>query len=412
MEQHHDVIVIGGGAAGMMAAGRAAERGLRVVLLEKNKQLGRKLAITGGGRCNITNAEEQERLMLAHYGAAEKFLYSSFAQFGTDDTFSFFAGLGLPLVVQEGKRAFPKTEKATDVVRALLAYLEKGKVEIRTASPVTGITGELGAVTGVQVGGRTLTADTYILATGGRSRPETGSTGDGFQWLRVLGHTVKDPTPTIVPLAVRDRWIRSLAGVAMDEVKITFFVSGEKRKTLKGRVLCTHFGLSGPLILNAAAEVSDLLHAGPVTAAIDVWPTLDLGALDKHVTSVFDQNKNKALKNVMKLLTPTGTAAAILTLLPTIDGEKKVHSVSKEERKKIVHLLKALPLVITGLMGYERAVVADGGVVLHEIDGKTMRSGKYSNLYVTGDLLHISRPSGGYSLQLCWTTGWVAGEHA
>ncbi len=411
MKTHFDVIVIGGGASGMMAAGRAAERGLKVLLLEKNKVLGKKLAITGGGRCNITNAEEQEGLLLAHYGSAEKFLYSSFVQFGTDDTFSFFSGLGLPLVVQEGKRAFPKTERATDVVKALAAYLRRGQVEIRTGVTVTGLNADMTAITGVVVNGVTLTADGYILATGGQSRTETGSTGDGFKWLRDLGHIVQEPTPTIVPLAVSDSWIRSLAGVALPDVKITFYVAGEKKLVLKGRILCTHFGLSGPLILNAAGQVADLLHAGPVTAAIDIWPKLDLGALDKQVTEIFDQHKNKVLKNVMKLVTPAGTATAILSLQTEIDVDKKVHSVAKEERKTIVRLLKAVPVVITGLMGYERAVVADGGLLLNEVDGKTMRSRKFANLYVTGDLLHISRPSGGYSLQLCWTTGWVAGSN-
>ncbi len=412
MANHYDVIVVGGGAAGMMAAGRAAERGLRVLLLEKNKQLGKKLAITGGGRCNITNAEENEQLLLAHYGAAEKFLHSSFVQFSTDDTFSFFAGLGLPLVVQEGKRAFPKTEQAADVVRALYTYLQKGQVEIRTNTGVDGLTAQGGAITGVRVKGETLIADAYILATGGKSRPETGSTGDGFTWLKKLGHTVQEPTPTIVPLAVGDSWVHSLAGTALNDSKITFFVAGEKSIVLRGRILCTHFGLSGPLILNAAGKIADLFHVGPVTAAIDVFPTVDLGALDKRVTGIFDANKNKVLKNVMKAIAPAGTAVAVLSLVPDIDPEKKVHSVSKTERKKIGHLLKALPLTITGLMGYERAVVADGGLLLKEVDGRTTRSRHYENLYVTGDLLHISRPSGGYSLQLCWTSGWVAGSNA
>ncbi len=395
----------------MMAAGRAAERGLSVLLLEKNKQLGQKLAITGGGRCNITNAEENEQLLLSHYGAAEKFLYSSFSQFSTDDSFSFFGGLGLPLVVQEGKRVFPKTEKATDVVKALQGYLDKGNVEVRTKAAVTKVFSTLKSITGVEVNAETLTADSFVFATGGQSRPETGSSGDGFSWLKDLGLAIEDPTPRIVPLAVRDSWILSLAGVSLNDVKITFYAAGEKAFVLKGRILCTHFGLSGPLILNAAGQVADLLHVGPVTAAIDVFPKLDVGVLDKHVTNIFDKNKNKELKNVMKFVTPSGTSAAILSLLPNIDIEKKVHSVSKTERKQIVHLLKALPVVIIGLMGYERAVVADGGLLISEVDGKTMRTRKFDNLFVTGDLLHIKRPSGGYSLQLCWTTGWVAGSH-
>jgi len=406
----YDVVVIGGGASGMMAAGRAAERGLRVLLLEKNTVLGKKLAITGGGRCNITNAEENERLFLSHFGAAEKFLFSSLVQFGTDDTFSFFANRGLPLVVQAGKRAFPQTERAIDVVKVLERYLADGGVAIRTNAQVKGLIADGERVTGVVLGHETISADSYILATGGMSRPETGSTGDGFAWLRALGHTVHDPTPRIVPIAVRDTWIKSLAGVALDNVKVTFFVEGAKKIVLKGRILCTHFGLSGPLILNAAGQVADLLHAGPVTLAIDLYPSLDLGALDAMVTKTFDGHKNKTLKNSLRYVVPAGTSAAIMSLLPDIDPETKIHSLSKTQRKTIVRLLKSLPAEVTGLMGYERAVVADGGVSLREIDGKTMRSRKYDNLFVTGDLLHISRPSGGYSLQLCWTTGYVAGS--
>jgi predicted Rossmann fold flavoprotein len=216
----------------------------------------------------------------------------------------------------------------------------------------------------------------------------------------------------VVPLAVQNDWIKSLAGVTLDNVKVTFMVEGKKRLSVKGRILCTHFGISGPMILNAAGKVADMLLDGIVTAVVDVFPDLDLGALDKHIIQIFDENKNRDLKNVIKLIAPTGTSPAILTLLPQIDPEKKVHSISKQERKTIVNLMKALPFTITGLMGNDRAVVSDGGLAISEVDGKTIATRRYSNLYVTGDLLHISRPSGGFSLQLCWTTGWVAGSNA
>ncbi len=408
----YDVIVIGGGASGMMAAGRAAERGRKVLLLEKNNHLGEKLAISGGGRCNITNAQDNKRLLLQNYGSAEKFLYSPFSQFGMKETFSFFESRGLPLVVQANHRAFPATEKASDVVRVLEDYLRQRHVEVRMGAEVQGFVEDQGKITGVLVNGQRLQAESYIVATGGKSHPETGSTGDGFAWLKDLGLKVEDPTPTIVPLAVSDAWVKSLAGVSLDNVKVTFFVEGKKQLSVKGRILCTHFGLSGPTILNVAGKVADMLHAGAVTAAIDVYPEMDLGALDKHIIKIFDENKNRDVKNVMKLIAPIGTAPAILTLLPPIDQTKKVHSISKQERKTLVNLLKVLPATITGLMGYDRAVIADGGVALTDVDGKTMRSRRYNNLYITGDLLHISRPSGGYSLQLCWTTGWVAGNVA
>lgn len=409
-KQNYDVIVIGGGASGMMAAGRAAERGRKVLLLEKNTELGKKLLLTGGGRCNITNAAESRHLFLANYGKAEKFLHSSFTQFGVNDTFSFFETRGLPLVVQARNRAFPNTEKSTDVLYVLEKYLRDGRVEIRTGVKVSGIVGANGHIEKVIVDGQELFADSYILATGGKSHPETGSTGDGFLWLKKLGHTVQEPTPTVVPLAVSEPWVRSLAGTSLSFMKITFFVDDKKKLALKGKILFTHFGLSGPLILNTAGKVADMLKEGIVTAKIDAYPDTDLGSLDKQITKVFNANKNKILKNIFAEIVPDGTAEAILSLLKDISPETKVHSVTREQRKQIVDLLKALPLTITKLMGYNRAVVTDGGVSFTEIDAKTMRSRKYSNLYITGDLLHISRSSGGYSLQLCWTTGFVAGS--
>jgi predicted Rossmann fold flavoprotein len=408
----YDVIVIGGGASGMMAAGRAAELGKRVLLLEKNKQLGEKLKITGGGRCNITNAEENERILLGHYGKSEQFLYSSFAQFGMTDTFSFFESWGLPLVVQARKRAFPKTEKALDVFDVLMKYLDQGKVIIKSGIRVTAIEGEKGLITGVVCDKEKFVAKSYILATGGKSHPETGSTGDGFLWLKNLGHEVKEPTPTIVPLAVEEMWVKLLAGVSLSFMKINFYLDGKKKFSITGKILFTHFGLSGPLILNSASKVADLLHEGSVTATIDAFPDTDFKDLDKKIMEVFDNNKNKTLKNVFKEIAPKGTAQEILSLLPEVNGDLKIHSVTKEQRKKLTHLLKALPLTVSGLMGFDRAVIADGGVAVNQIDGKTMRSKLYKNLYVTGDLLHISRPSGGYSLQLCWTTGFVAGSNA
>jgi predicted Rossmann fold flavoprotein len=249
------------------------------------------------------------------------------------------------------------------------------------------------------------------LATGGKSHPETGSTGDGFLWLAALGHAVKEPTPTIVPLAVQDNWVKKLSGASLLAVRVSFFLEGKRKITLKGDVLCTHFGLSGPLILNAAGDVADLLHAGAVTARIDAYPREDIGSLDRRITAAFNAHKNKTLKNIWNEIAPVGTGHALLPLLESVDPDTKVHSITKKQRRMIVNLLKALPVTITGLMGYDRAVVADGGLSLKEVDTRAMRSKRYANLYVTGDLLHIGRPSGGYSLQLCWTTGYVAGSN-
>lgn len=413
MSRQYDLIVVGGGASGMMAAGRAAERGLKVLLLEKNKSLGKKLRISGGGRCNITNAEEDEHALLKMYGDATKFLYSPFSQFNNKSAFEFFESHKLALVVQARKRAFPHTERAEDVARTMEGYLKSNNVEIKVGSPVTKVLHDGKIITGIQCGKNEYTATEYVFATGGVSHPETGSTGDGFRWLRELGHTVVKPTPSIVPLAVREAWVKDLAGVSLSFMKITFFAEGVRQFSLIGKVLFTHFGLSGPLILNSAQKVGDLLYKGEVTARIDAYPDTDLGAVEKKIIKVFDVNKNKALKNIIKELVPEGTHKGVLDLLTEqMDVNTKVHSVTKEDRKKIVHLLKALPVTIEGLMGFDRAVVADGGIPLTEIDPRTMRSRIVRNLLVIGDLLHINRPSGGYSLQLCWTSGWVAGSHA
>jgi predicted Rossmann fold flavoprotein len=408
MADYFDVIVVGGGASGMLAAGAAASRGKKVLLLEKNQKLGEKLKISGGGRCNITNAEPDKHVFLKNYGKAGQFLYSPFSKFDNKSTFSFFESLKLPLIVQARNRAFPHTEKAYDVVKTLEAYMKAGKVTVQTNAKVSRIEAEGKRIVGVRSGSTLYSADSFVLATGGVSHPETGSTGDGFKWLKSLGHTIHDPTPTIVPLAVKEVWVHALAGVSLSFMKITFYQDGVKKFFKKGKILFTHFGLSGPLILNSAKAVHDLLYDGGVTAMIDAYPDTDIGSLDKQITKVFDQNKNKMLKNVFDAIAPEGTAKALLPLLP-LSPEIKVHSITKEDRRKIVDLLKALPVTITGLMGFDRAVVADGGVPLTEIDTKTMRSTLYENLYITGDLLHINRPSGGYSLQLCWTTGYVAG---
>jgi|JI10StandDraft_1071094.scaffolds.fasta_scaffold67495_3 predicted Rossmann fold flavoprotein len=404
----YDVIVVGGGASGMMAAGVAAERGKRVLLLEKNATLGQKLKISGGGRCNVTNGETDHRVLLKNYGTAEKFLYSLFVAYDNQSSIRFFESRGLKLKTEDRKRMFPITDSAFDVFRVLEKELEKTHVVVLTRTKVLGF--EMGGanIVGVKTDKGTYTAGSYILATGGLSHPETGSTGDGFGWLKKLGHTIVEPTPTIVPISVKEKWVKALSGITLTDSKITFYVDKVKSFQKKGNILCTHFGLSGPTILNSSSQVSDLLHTGEVTAAIDLFPALDHGTFEKKIIAVFDVNKNKMLKNVFGEIVPKGSEEILLEYLK-IDGDTKVHSVTKEDRKKMVQQLKALPVTITGLMGFDRAVVADGGLPLTEIDTRTMRSNRIENLFVMGDLLHVRRPSGGYSLQLCWTTGYVAG---
>lgn len=405
-----DVLVIGGGPAGMMAAGVAGQRGKNVLVLEKNDSLGEKLKITGGGRCNITNAEYDIRAFIKNYGKSAEFLYSPFAKFGVANTFEFFESRGLPLVVQARNRAFPHTEKANDVFKLLKKNLQMNRVEVRLGCFVKRIAQRNGQITHVETNLGNISARSYILATGGVSHPETGSTGDGFQWLHDVGHSVAAPTPTIVPLAVQEEWVKSLAGVSLSFMKISFFLDGKKHFHKVGKVLFTHFGLSGPLILNSASSVGEMLLNGLVSAQIDLFPDTDLGDLDNRLVNAFNLKKNNELKTVFRDFVPKSMAKSLESIFPDINFATKVHSITKEQRSQIVHTLKALPLTITGLMGNDRAVAADGGVTLSEIDTRTMRSKLFSNLYIIGDLLHINRPSGGYSLQLCWTTGYVAGS--
>lgn len=411
MAEKYDLIVIGGGASGMMAAGRAGERGLRVLLLEKNRQLGKKILITGNGRCNILNNIDDNHILLEKYGNSRQFLYSLFSQFGKKEAFDFFDLNGLPLVVEQYNRVFPKSQNAGDVVDFLIDYMRKNNVEIRTNCKVSKINEKDGKIESIICNNQTLIATNYILATGGTSHPETGSTGDGYNWLKQMGHTIINPTPSLVPLRVKERWVKELSGVSLDNMKITFFVDGKKEFKLNGRLLFTHFGISGPLILNNASKVAKLLPTGIVTAEIDLFPSLDLGNLERQIISVFDANKNRTLKNIIGELVPTGMARGVsIKLSEFVDLETKVHSITKENRKRMAVLFKTLPITITDLMGLDRAIVADGGLPLNEIDMKNMQSKKVENLYVTGDLLNINRPSGGFSLQLCWSTGYVAGS--
>lgn len=413
IEKEFDVIVIGGGPSGMMAAGRASERGLRVLLLEKNRDVGKKLSLTGGGRCNILNFEKDTRKLLENFGEAKDFLFSPFAKFGMQEAFDFFESRGLPIVVQARNRAFPASEKSTDVINCLKKYTTDNKVELRTNVKVTGLEIEKGKIKGVKTDQGIFVAKNYVLATGGASYKETGSTGEGFKWLQKIGHLVHESNPNIVPLIVSDDWVKVLSGNTLSFMKITFGsnltkVQGKFSKT--GKILFTHFGLSGPLILNSAHEVKKLLKKGDVKATIDMYPDTELGTIREKVLKIFDKNKNKQLSNVMPLICPNGLEKAFDFLLPPNLLKAKVHSISKEERNNLADLLKAMPLTITGTMGLDWAVVSDGGVDLHEVDMKTMKSKLVDNLYFTGDILHINRPSGGFSLQLCWTTGFVAGD--
>ena len=407
----YDLVVVGGGSSGMMTAIVAARKGAKVALVEKNKRLGEKLSISGGGRCNITNAEFDLRTLLENYGNAEKFLYSAFTEFGVQDTIDFFAQLNLPIKVEQRNRAFPVSEKAEDVVDVLTQELQKLNVDIITNCSVTKINHSKNTVFSVQCGYRIIKGAKYVLASGGTSRPETGSTGDGFGWLEQLGHKVKLPTPSITPLKTKESWVSRVSGVSVKNARITFFCDEIRAFRIDGDILFTHFGISGPIILNNAYKVAELLEQGLVSARIDCMPNTEPKQLDAQIVELLHQNGTKQIRNVIKLIVPVGLAPLFKEILKNkINLDITASELSKNDRKIIVDTIKQLPLTIDSLMGAEKAVVADGGVDLKEIDTRTFKSNIIDNLFVTGDLLNIVRPSGGYSLQLCWTSGYIAGN--
>lgn len=408
-----DVVVIGGGASGMMAAGRAASLSKKVLLLEKNTSLGKKLLITGGGRCNITNNKQNTREMLANYKGNDKFLFSAFSQFNVNDTLSFFEERGLLTKEENDGRMFPVTDSAQSVYDVLYTYMSKGGVTIQKGSIVSGIALDKGTsdVIITTKSGNTIYTKSCIVATGGISRPETGSTGDGYAWLKKLGHTIKENDMALVPLLISDPWIQRLAGVTLDNVKITIYQNKEKQNALKGKVLFTHKGVSGPTILNMSREVGDLLKYGDVVISLDLFPSIDAGSLRQRLQGLLVEESNKKLKNVLPLFMMSSLVPIILELAK-VDGETFCHSVSTEDRITLTKTMKNIELHVKGLMGKEKAIISSGGVALTEVDFKTMRSKICPNIFLVGDVLDVDRPSGGYSLQLCWTTGFIAGSNA
>ena len=412
--QTYDVAVIGGGPAGMMAAGRAAERGLRVILIEKNSTLGKKLLITGGGRCNVTNAEFDNRTLLAKFKENDKFLFSAFSQFSVKESLNFFNSRGMATKVEAEKRVFPVSNKAQSVWDVLVEYIKKGNVTVLSNSTVVGFNEAANAsprqIQSIRLkGGKTIPARSFILATGGKSRPETGSTGEGFEWLKQLGHSVVEPDAALVPVKIKDAWVKQISGLTLPEVKITLIQNETKQLTKKGKILFTHFGVSGPTILNMSKDIRELLKYGEVIISVDIMPKHDYSTLNDALQDVFKEESNKKFKNSLGSLVPTSLVSGIIEK-SGINPDTFCHSVTREERLNLVKLLKDIRMEVIGLLGIDKAIVTSGGVVLTEVDFKTMQSKLVPNLYLVGDILNIDRPSGGYSLQLCWTSGFVAGN--
>lgn len=407
------VIVIGGGPAGMFAAYFAAKNGHKVTLLEQNEKLGKKLYITGKGRCNITNASDMEELF-KNVCSNPKFLYSAFYSYTNDQVVEFFEEHGCQTKVERGNRVFPVSDRSSDVIAALTRALKGEGVEVRLFTKVREILAseqdETNMVQGVILAdGTRLEADAVVLATGGVSYVSTGATGDGYRFAEKLNHRIVEPTPSLVPFETKEAWVPELQGLALKNVSVKI-VNG--KKTLYedfGEMLFTHFGISGPMILSASAAIKpELIKEQPV-CYIDLKPALDEETLDKRVLREFEDAKNKQYKNSIQKLLP-GKLVPVIIELSGIDPDKKVNEISKEERKRLVGLLKALPVTILGTRGWNEAIITRGGVSVKDVNPSTMESKKVKNLYICGEVLDLDAMTGGFNLQIAWSTGYLAGN--
>ena len=406
-----DIAVIGGGPAGMLAAGRAAELEAKVVLIEKNEILGKKLLITGKGRCNFTHSEFDIRKFAEKFGRNGRFLYSALAIFGAREVINFFECRGLKSRVEQGDRIFPEERNAQDILNVLTKYLTEGKVNILLNSEITGFKQNNGKISQVFLQDRQISADKFIICTGGKAYPQTGSTGDGYRWAEQLGHTVITPVPALNPVKTSENWVKEVQGLSLKNVSIKLFQNGKKQDERFGEMLFTHFGVSGPIVMDMSKNIGALLKNGPAKLLLDLKPALDFKKLDKRIQRDFQEFKGRMFKNSLKGLLPL-SMIPVMIKLSGIDPEKKVDYINREERNKLVHLLKELELTPTELLGFKWSVVTSGGVSLKEVNPNTMGSKKMENLYFAGEILDLDGPSGGYNLQACWSTGFLAGQSA
>lgn len=415
IEEKFDVVVIGGGPAGMMAAGRAAELGARVALLEKNKSLGKKLLLTGNGRCNLTQAKffgADFVKKLNHKNG--KFLFSALTAFDADAMRVFLENRGLLTKVENSGKVFPLSDKAWDVLHVLSEYLRINNVQVFFEANVKNFEfdgeNEARKIVAVNLSERKIYAEKFILATGGKSYPVTGSMGDGYAWAEEFGHNVIPPRPGLAPIRVKEDWVKEFQGVCLEDAHISLWQENKKHKVENGEIIFTHFGLSGPAALSMSNKITELsVNKKEIIVELDLTPEKDLAQLEAELQADFKVNSNKDLKNYLAEKLSPKLSVGILKLLG-VDEKRKINLITRTERLKLGNLLKALRLTVEGVMGFERAMITCGGVDLREVDSKTMQSKISKNLFFAGEILDLDGPTGGYNLQICWSTGFVAGS--
>lgn len=408
------IIIIGGGAAGMMAAIAAAQNGCHVDLFEKNEKLGKKIYITGKGRCNVTNASDMET-MLNQVVTNRKFLYSAFYRFTNEDMMKLLEQCGCPLKVERGNRVFPVSDKSSDVISALQEELKRLHVSIHLRKEVQQLLTSSGSesenvCSGIQLAdGKKYYADAVIVATGGISYPSTGSTGDGYRFAKAVGHRITERRPALVPLTVQEAWVKELQGLSLRNVEVTIFSGKRKLYQEFGEMLFTHFGVSGPAVLSASSIVGKKLEKQPLTMQIDLKPALSEEQLDARILRDFNAAKNKQFKNALGGLYPAKLIPVIIRLTE-ISPDKPVNEILRPERQKIISITKKLSLTLTGVRDYNEAIITQGGINIKEINPTTMESKLVSGLYFVGEVLDLDALTGGYNLQIAWSTGYAAGN--
>lgn len=403
------VIVIGGGAAGMFAALSAAQAGHTVTIFERNEKLGKKVYITGKGRCNLTNACDTEDIFF-NIPRNAKFLYSAIYSYDNFRVINFFEENGMPTKTERGNRVFPVSDHASDVIATLQRALEKAGVSIHFHTKVKEILSKEGKIIGLTTeNGKKHHADAIILATGGKSYPTTGSTGDGYAFAQKLGHSIQPLTPALVPMTVKEEYCMRMQGLALKNVKAVIRNDEKVLYEEFGEMLFTHFGVSGPLMLSASSVVGEELCKNNLWLSIDLKPALTTEQLDTRVLRDFEKNKNRQFKNVLNALLPSKMIPVVIELSGILP-EKKIHEITKQERTDFVHLLKNFPMTLTGFRDFKEAIITRGGISVKEVNPSTMESKLVKGLYFAGEILDVDAYTGGFNLQIAWSTGYLAGS--